>query len=378
MRICVSAFMVTTTPGMRLAGVGRHMFATLNQLTITDLGHQYDVFIRDDVEMPDSWKDCSWITWHPIRIRNSRDRIMWEHFKIGVVAKELKADIVLSLFLAVPFACKIPIVVFAHDAFPRTHGDWFPFRKRKILDWLTLTACKKSTAVVTVSEFSKSELARAYRISPKKIFVAPNGLGNDIRLLSPDELASVDIEKFMAENYILSVGTIEPRKNIEGLIRAFSILKADPQMKNIKLLIAGAKGWLDSSIGSVWSESRAKDDIEFLGYVSDLELNVLMQRARVFALTSFVEGFGIPPLEAMTVGTPIVVSNTSSLPEVCGDCAFYCDPASDQSICDALLSALTNTDEAKAKVLAGLERSSRFSWNDSVKKLEIALQFAVN
>src|SRR5436309_3172394 len=98
MRICVSAFMVTTTPGMKLAGVGRHMFAVLNQLTITDLGHQYDVFLRDDVEMPDAWKQCSWITWHRIKIGSSRDRVNWEHYFVGKEAKRLGADLLLSLF----------------------------------------------------------------------------------------------------------------------------------------------------------------------------------------------------------------------------------------------------------------------------------------
>jgi len=370
--------MVTTTPGMSLAGVGRHMFAILNELTITDLGHKFEVFIRADVEMPESWRQCQWINWHPINIRNSRDRVLWEHFKLGVEARKLNADLILSLFLAVPFFCKIPMVAFAHDAFPRTHSDWFPTRKRKILDWLTATACKKTSALVTVSEFSKSELSKAYKISPEKIFVAPNGLGNDIRLLSKNELNEVDWSMFKADNYIFSVGTIEPRKNIDGLIKAFSILKKDKRMSDVKLLIAGAKGWLDSSVGTTWSESDVKDDIEFLGYVSDLELNALMQKARVFALTSFVEGFGIPALEAMTVGTSVVCSHTSSLPEVCGDCAFYCDPLSPDSIANALLASLTETGEAHSKIEAGIIRSQQFSWNDSVKKLEIALNFAVN
>ncbi len=378
MRICVSAFMVTTKPGMKLAGVGRHMLAVLNQLTITDLGHYYDVFLRDDVEMPESWLQCKWITWHRIKIKNSFERVSWEHFLIGREAMSLKADLLLSLFLALPIGCKIPMVAFAHDAFPRTHPDWYPPRKRLILDQLTAFACKKSKAVVTVSEFSKVELSKAYKLSPAKIFVAPNGLGNDIRLLSEEELNEVDVSKFSTENFILSVGTIEPRKNLDGLIRGFEILKQDAGTKDIKLLIAGAKGWLDSSVGKTWEASPVNNDIEFLGYVTDIELNVLFQRAKVFALTSFVEGFGIPPLEAMTVGTPVVVSNTSSLPEVCGDCAFYCDPFSPQSIADALKESLSELDIVKRHIEGGLARSREFSWNDSVKKLEIALQFAVN
>ena len=354
------------------------MFAVLNQLTITNLGHQYDVFIRDDLDMPETWNQCRWITWHRLSITNSRQRIWWEHFNIGSEARKLKADIVFSLFLSLPAFCRIPMVAVAHDAFPRTHADWYPPRKRLILDQLTALACKKSKALITVSEFSKRELSRAYKIDSAKIFVAPNGLGNDIRILSSDDLKLVDMNNFHATRYIFSVGTIEPRKNLDGLIRGFELVKRNPEMKDVKLLIAGAKGWLDSSVGKTWEQSAVKEDIEFLGYVSDLELNALMQNAKVFALTSFVEGFGIPPLEAMTVGTPVVCSNTSALPEVCGDFAFYCDPSSVESIGGALTEALTNEQQRAHNIEGGLERSEEFSWHESVKKLEIAFQFAVN
>ena len=301
-----------------------------------------------------------------------------EHFLIGREAVRLKADLLLSLFLALPFDCKIPMVAIAHDAFPRTHPEWYPWRKRRILDWLTANACKKSSALVTVSEFSKSELCRAYNVDPKKVFVAPNGLGNDIRILSSNQLEKIDMSKLNADNYIFSVSTIEPRKNLDGLIRGFEMLKNDPKNTDLKLLVAGAKGWLGTSVGETWQASPVKDDIEFLGYVSDLELNALMQNAKAFALPSFVEGFGIPPLEAMTVGTPVVVSNTSSLPEVCGDCAFYCDPQSPQSIAEAMQKAISDSEEVKEKTTQGLTRAKGFSWYETVKKLENALQFAVN
>jgi glycosyltransferase involved in cell wall biosynthesis len=378
MRICVSAFLLTTEPGMKLAGVGRHMLAVLNQLTITDLGNHYDVYLRDDMPLPEAWKQCQWITWHPIKIKSSSERVVWEHFLIGREALRLKSDLILSLFLSLPSFCTIPMVAIAHDAFPRTHPDWYPPRKRIILDRLTALACRKSNALVTVSEFSRRELSKAYKISASKIFVAPNGLGNDLHILSKEELSTVDLSKFNIGKFIFSVGTLEPRKNLDGLIKAFEILKQSPETKGLKLLIAGAKGWLDSAVGKTWEASPVKNEIEFLGYISDLELNALMQKAKVFVLASFVEGFGIPPLEAMTVGTPVVVSRTSSLPEVCGEFAFYCDPSSPQSIGDAMLAALTELDRVKANIEGGLDRAKEFSWYESVKKLEIALKFAVN
>lgn len=377
MRVCVSAFLVTTTPGMKLAGVGRHMLATLNQMTLTDLGHHYDVFLRDDVDIPPHWAACKWITWHRIPIKNSRHRVWWEHFQIGIEARKLKADVLLSLFVPLPISCRVPMVAIAHDAFPRTQPEWYPPRKRLILDRMTAFACKRTKALVTVSEFSKSELCRAYGASPAKVFVAPNGVGNEMRQLTASELADADLSKFTQDKFIFSVGTIEPRKNVSGLIKAVAILKKDPRTAGLKLLIAGARGWLDSSIAKDWEESGVKDDIQFLGYVTDLELNALMQEAEVFALPSFVEGFGIPVLEAMTVGTVVVTSDTSSLPEVSGEFAFYCDPSIPESIAQAMLEALTS-EKSAAIAAGGLERSKLFSWEESLNKLEKALAFAVN
>lgn len=378
MRVCVSAFLVTTKPGMQLAGVGRHMVSVLGQIAAKDYGHHFEIFIRDDVDLPPAWLSCSWITWHRIPIQNSRERILWEHFRVGKEAKKLNCDVLLSMFLPLPIGCTLPMVAIAHDAFPRTHADWYPPRKRIILDQLTRIACQKSKRLVTVSEYSRKELSKAYKVPLSKIIVSPNGLGNSVRQLNESELASIDLSKFGAENYIFTVSTVEPRKNMDGLIRAFEILKQENQFPDLKLLIAGAKGWLDSAVAQQWEASPVKNDIEFLGYVSDLELNALLQKAKHFAFPTYVEGFGIPPLEAMAAGTPVVSSNTSALPEVCGDCAEYCDPSDPSSIANAMSKLLLDSELRGRLSQCGFKQVQKFSWDESVKKLVFALEEAVN
>jgi glycosyltransferase involved in cell wall biosynthesis len=187
MRILVSALLVNTTPGKSFAGVGRHMFQVLNQLTLTPTEHHYEVFVRNDQEIPATWKNCSWITWHMVAVPNSKQRILWEHFKLGSAAKRLGCSAIVCLFIHLPLFSSVPIIAFAHDAFPRTHGEWFPPRKRFLLDQLTRHACKKSSVLITVSDFSRSELSRSYKISPDKILVAPNGLGNDLVRMPVDQ-----------------------------------------------------------------------------------------------------------------------------------------------------------------------------------------------
>jgi glycosyltransferase involved in cell wall biosynthesis len=373
MRILVSALLVNTTPGKAFAGVGRHMYQVLNQLATTPSNNHYEVYIRDDQEIPEKWRLATWITWRPVTIRNSRDRIRWEHFRIGKEAKRLSCQAIICLFIHLPLFTTLPIISFAHDAFPRTHGNWFPPRKRFLLDRLTQHACRKSSVLITASEFSKSELIRVYGIRAERVVVGLPGIGNELRILGPEGAREICGPNLPSGRFVFSIGTLEPRKNLEGLVKGFAKLKTDPSFSDVSLLIAGARGWMDSGLSEVVEQSGVKDSIRFLGYVSDAELNAMMQCANLFALVSHVEGFGIPVLEAMSVGTPVVTSNTSALPEVIGESAFFCDPSSTDSIAAAIAAGLTETDRAERYRQAGLERSRMFTWDRFVIKIEESL-----
>lgn len=376
MRICISAFLVSTRDGVKKAGVGRAMYSLLGELVRDTRGHQLEIFLCDDVDLPNDWLSASNVNWHRISISGMKQRVWWEHYKVGKEAKRLKCDALLSLFLPLPFFCNLPKFTIAHDAFPRTHAEWYPLRKRFILDNLTKYACRKSCRVLTVSEFSKKELARAYGKALQEIIVISNGPGNDVRPLNESELAEVDWSKFPAGPTIFSVSTLEPRKNMEGLIRSFDLV-AD-EYPDHQLLIAGAKGWLDSPIVKVLESCKHPDRIHLLGYVSDLELNALIQKADLFTLVSFVEGFGLPVLEAMIVGTPVLTSNTSSLPEVAAEYAFYCHPASHESIANGLRQALSDQEERETKAASAKLRAELFTWKAVADRVENAIQNAVN
>lgn len=373
MNVLVSALLVTTESGQKFAGVGRHMFRVLERLATFSQPHHYHIFVRSDLELPASWKAASWITWHPIDIKSSRKRIIWEHFQVLGSAKKLRCQAIFALFVHVPLFGSIPVISVAHDAFPRSNPEWYPGRKRILLDQLTASACRRSSIVITVSEFSRSELVKHYHIAESKVLVAPNGLGNE---LSPMDIGSAQTLKdglLTASRYIFTISTLEPRKNLDGLIRAFNLLKSNPEFSDLKLVVAGAKGWLGSAIQAEVEASPVKDDIVFLGYISELEMNAVMQLADVFAFVSHVEGFGIPVLEAMTLGTPVVCSNTSSLPEVAGDCANYCNPSSEQSIRDAIQVTLENPQLTQELARKGLARAENFHWGVFVDRLNEAI-----
>lgn len=365
MRIAISAFLFTTEPGKRYAGVGRNMARVLEEIVRIDRGIRYDIFVNCNVELSPEWDGCPWITWHKVGVRGVAHRLLWEHFLVGWHASKMGCALVHSLFANLPYGCKLPMTTLVHDAFPRTHPQWYTTRNRLILDWMTATGCRLASHVLTVSEFAKTELNRAYGTSLDKVSVCYNGPGNDVRQLPENDANSVSRVGLpdLDTPFLFTVSTLEPRKNLAGLIKAIE------SVPDIKLYVAGAKGWLNSELAQVVKNSPAKNRIVFLGYVSDEQLNLLLNKCKLFTLVSFVEGFGIPVLEAMIAGAPVVTSKTSSLPEVAGEWAYYCDPEDPASIAEALLIALGNEQELKRKAVGGKEFATRFTWEASVDRM---------
>ena len=375
MRVCVSALLVTSKPGIGLAGVGRHMFQVLNQICKQNHGTTYEIFIDNQVELKQEWLECPWVKWHCVPIKNTFNRILWSHWRISLKARQLKCNVVFVLFNDIPYKCSIPIVSVVHDAFPRTHGNWFPSRKRKILDTLTNLACKKSKKVITVSEFSKKSLAKAYNVPRDRFVVAYNGPGNQVvHGLKPcEELISAATGR-----YIFTVSTLEPRKNLDGLIKGFEILKREKQFEDVSLIVAGARGWMESELLDQVEKSPCKSDIHFLGYVTEDILHAYLVGADTFALVSHVEGFGIPVLEAMIAGTPIVTSRSSSLPEVAGEFANYCEPSIHADIAIALHKSLTNRKEALKLAEGAKIRAQEFTWESAYEKIHDVLSYCAS
>ncbi len=364
MKVCISAFLFTTEQGKKFAGVGRNMYANLAELCTRDRGIQLEIFVKDSVEIPTEWQ-TEWVTWHKVPIKGVAQRLYWEHFKIGREAQRLGCDLVHSLFATVPFGCRIPVTTLIHDAFPRTHPEWYTGRNRLILDKMTATGCRVAKNVATVSEFSANELSRAYSVSREKFDVVFNGPGNDSFVLSDEERAKSDRTGLpeLDGPFLFTVCTLEPRKNLKGLIQAME------SVPDVPLLIAGAKGWLESDLAEVVNQSPAKNRILFLGYVSDFQLNLLLNECALFVLASHVEGFGIPVLEAMMAGAAVACSRTSSLPEVAGECAHYFDPSDPTDMARVINYGLEHPEELEALAKKGRERATMFSWEASVDKL---------
>lgn len=224
----------------------------------------------------------------------------------------------------------------------------------------------RSDKILTVSEFSKREICTLLAVPQEKVEVvysAPS-LADE-----KEDFEKVKKQFNISEDYILFVGTIEPRKNISRLLRAFEYLKINVAIPH-KLVLAGGKGWNDEEIYLTLQDLQCQDDVILTGYIPASVKNSLYQHASLFVFPSIYEGFGIPPLEAMTFGCPVVCSNAASLPEVVGSAACLVDPLDMQSIANGIYSVLYDPDYKENLVEKGYSQAERFSWKNTVGGLE--------
>lgn len=224
---------------------------------------------------------------------------------------------------------------------------------------------ERSDAIVTVSENTRRDIVSLLGVPEEKIRVIYNGV-SPFGLATPAETLRA---KFgLPRDYILYVGNLEPRKNVERLIRAYAKLKREAGIPH-RLVLAGQKGWLYDGIFRAVGDEKLEDDVLFTDYVGEADKAALYRDAALFVFPSLYEGFGIPPLEAMAAGTPVACSNASSLPEVTGGAALLFDPTDTDAMAQAMYRLLTDRELREAKISLGKTRAARFSWDRSAAEL---------
>ena len=231
--------------------------------------------------------------------------------------------------------------------------------------------------ILTNSEATKADIVKHLDINPDKIFVTHLGADKRFCQMEKEDVHSILQKYQLYKPYILFVGTLEPRKNVETLIRAFNQLKQSHNIPH-ELVLAGQKGWLYQKIFEAIESSPFKSDIRQVDYLPDSDVPALMNGAEVFAYPSFYEGFGLPVLEAMQCGTPVIISNISSLPEVGGEACLYIHPESSDELAGTLYKVLR--DKAFQKTLSekGVERAQQVSWEKCAKETLRAYEEVVN
>jgi glycosyltransferase involved in cell wall biosynthesis len=252
-------------------------------------------------------------------------------------------------------------VAFIHDLttkiFPQYH-----LIKNKILYHYRFKNIKKyANAVLTNSEHTKKDIIEHLKIKPERIFVTYFGTHKRFKPLTKEEIMPV-LQKYNINfPYICYVGTIEPRKNLQNLFKAFYELKYQEKIPH-KLVLVGKEGWYFKNIYKKILELNLNKHIIKTGFIPDDDIPALINGAEIFVYPSFYEGFGLPVLEAMACGTPVVTSNTSSLPEVGGNAVKYSNPFKPENIAEKILQFIKSKKEREKYSLRAIERAKKFSW----------------
>lgn len=261
----------------------------------------------------------------------------------------------------IPLYAPCPTVVTIHDLSlfvqPHTHEAANVTRGKRRIPLMA----RRASRIITPSEWTKRETIAQLGVKAEKVRVIYEGAREGMMPLPASACQSVLDRRQIKPPYLLYVGTIEPRKNLLTLIRAYDALLKTTEQRP-QLVLCGGRGWLCEEVFKLVEELKLQDVVHFTGYVDDSELPALYSAAAVFLYPSLYEGFGLPPLEAMACGTPVVTSNVSSLPEVVGEAGLLHDPHDERALTQAIATLLTDAQAHAHYRQAGLAQAARFSW----------------
>jgi glycosyltransferase involved in cell wall biosynthesis len=298
-----------------------------------------------------------------------------EQIHVPWVLRRERPDVYHAPHYILPAAIGCRSVVTIHDCihlmFPQYLPNKAAYAYARASMWMAVT---RSDCILTVSEASKRDILHFFNVAPEKIVVISNAIDDHFWLTPPEEEVSRVKQRYQLDHqFVLYVGNIKPHKNLVRLIEAFDRLRRSG-FEDLKLLIIGDEISKLPALRRAVHSHKLHKHVRFLGYVSDDTLRVLYRLASVFVFPSLYEGFGLPPLEAMASGTPVVTSNQSSMPEVSGDAAVLVDPYDVESIVDGIRRVLSDSALAANLRRRGPERAREFSWAHSVEKTRAVYQ----
>lgn len=352
----------------RLDGIGRFTYETLSRITQKQQDDHF-VFLFDR-PVHDEFIFSENVT--PVKLFPPARRTWlfnwWLNHSVHGVLRDLKPDVFLSPDGFLPLRGTTKCLPVIHDLnfehfpedLPVHYSEWY--RKKFPL------FAKRATRIATVSEFSKQDISSRYKIDPSLIDVVYNAAGEGFKPLSSSQKDDVRARRSGNAPYFLYIGALHPRKNLVRLIQAFEEFRNSSDV-NIKLLITGGEFWKNEKLKSTLSEMKFKDDVIFTGRVSDSEIHEITGAALALTYVPYFEGFGIPIVEAMSCGVPVICGNRSSLPEVAGNAALYCDPFSVSGIADAMKTIAADAEMRERLSALSSERAKHFSWEKSAEHL---------
>jgi glycosyltransferase involved in cell wall biosynthesis len=366
-RVAFNAQLLSYRPGYRAAGISRYIDRTLAHLEPHLKGTGSVAFVGPDV--PASAEALAWLTVRQTRLPTQHPivRILWEQIVLPVAIRQSSADLVHCPAYASPFLGGRRAVVTFHDLSFRVMPEAFNRSNRLYLDAFSRLAAASAARFIAVSEATRRDLVAFLGISRERIDVVYNGVDRRFQPYdNQDAMRAFRESKGLPEQFILFLGTLEPRKNVPMLVKAYAA--ARQRGVTAPLVLAGGGGWGDLRLRALIAELGLESSVRLAGFVAMDEQVLWYNAATLFAFPSLYEGFGLPVLEAMACGTPVITSNQSSLPEVVGTAGITVDPHEPDSLADALVAAMRD-EEARADLSArGLSQARSFTWERAAQE----------
>jgi len=346
-------------------GVGHYTFELARSLALASPTDQLEIvspfsfFPGDHSEDPsDGWPPNLRLTQVKVNVWTRN----WWTIGLPRYIKWRSLDLFHGTNFDIPLWKRCPAILTIHDLsdflYPETHEARGVWRARRRLPFMARTA----TQIVTHSESVRREVIEHLQVSREKVIAIPAAARSVFRPLPPDQTIETRKRLGVEDEFLLFVGTIEPRKNLIVLLNAYRELLSATEL-HPQLVIAGKKGWLTDSLFSSLRELGIEERVLFTGYLSDNDLCALYSSCRVFIYPSKYEGFGLPPLEAMACGAPVIASSIPSIREVTGETARLVAPAGSDDLAQAIVTLLRDENERQRLSVAGLKRAQQFSWN---------------
>jgi len=293
-----------------------------------------------------------------IPLRRPAQRILWEHLFLPLFLWRDRVDLLHATMNVAPWWTPCPLVVsimdLAYIRYPHVH----PRGRRLYLTALTQFTVRRARAVIAISNFTRDEVERLLHIPTERIHVTYPGVDGRFRPYPPDQIATFRRQRCLPNRYLLYVGNLEPRKNLPRLVEAY----AQIEQLDIPLVLAGARGWGYADLFQRVEALELAGQVLFPGFVPPEELPLWYNGATALVFPSIYEGFGLPPLEAMACGTPVLTSNASSLPEVVGEAGLQVPPDDVDALAAALQQLVQDTELRAELGRRGLKRARRFTW----------------
>lgn len=367
--IGINAHLLSGTAGYRRAGIHHYIAQILKHLPLAE-EWRYVVYtqVAPEVARPDMRFVSSSL---PTSRRTLR--ILWEQLVWPVAALRDRLSLLHSTAFVTPLLAPAPAVVTVYDLSFLHFPEQFPRLQRLYLTTQTRRSCRQARRVVTISRASRDDLIRFFGVFPGQIDVVPPGIDEQFRPLEAGAVAAFRREQRLPERFVLHVGTLQPRKNLTVLIEAMARL-GRPELP---LVLVGGKGWFYEQIFDLVEALGLQEQVRFAGYVDDEALPLWYNAASLLVMPSVYEGFGMPVLQALACGTPVVAAGVSALPEAGGAAARYFRPDDVTGLAKEMLAVLDNPALASTMRQEGFRHASTFSWTAAGEAMSSVYQRAL-